>query len=134
MCAVLAACSPVQAGAAAIVGDQRITVSSLDTQVSNLQAAAKPYGTSLPITAAQMPDAVLSWMIRFQVMDEVAAANGINVTDSQAQAGYNSLSAVASQNGFTSTAELLIANGVPPQINSAQHTFQYFSSPAAAAM
>jgi SurA-like protein len=116
MCAVLAACSPVQAGAAAIVGDQRITVSSLDTQVSNLQAAAKPYGTSLPITAAQMPDAVLSWMIRFQVMDEVAAANGINVTDSQAQAGYNSLSAVASQNGFTSTAELLIANGVPPQM------------------
>ncbi len=116
MCAVLAACSPVQAGAAAVVGDQRITVSSLDTQVSNLQAAAKPYGTTLPITAAQMPAAVLSWLIRFQVMDEVAAANGINVTDSQAQAGYNSLSAVASQNGFTSTAELLIANGVPPQM------------------
>src|ERR1700733_8596734 len=35
-CGVLAACPPVQAGAAAIVGDQRITVSSLDTQVSNL--------------------------------------------------------------------------------------------------
>ena len=39
-CAVLAACSPVQVGAAAIVGNQRITVSSLDTQVSNLKAAA----------------------------------------------------------------------------------------------
>jgi hypothetical protein len=115
-CALLAACSPVQAGAAAIVGDQRITVSSLDTQVSNLQTAAKPYGTSLQITTAEMPAAVLSWMIRFQVMDEVAAANGIDVTDSQAQAGYNSLSSVASQNGFTGTGELLIANGVPPQM------------------
>jgi hypothetical protein len=45
-----------------------------------------------------------------------AAANGIDVTDSQAQAGYNSLSSVASQNGFTGTGELLIANGVPPQM------------------
>ena len=44
-CAVLAACSPVQVGAAAVVGSQRITVSSLDTQVSNLQTAAKPYGS-----------------------------------------------------------------------------------------
>jgi peptidyl-prolyl cis-trans isomerase SurA len=114
-CALLAACSPVQAGAAAIVGDQRITVSSLDTQVSNLQEAAKPYG-SLPITTAEMPQAVLSWLIRFQVMDEVAAANGINVTDSQSQAALNLLSSVATQNGFSSTAELLVANGVPPQM------------------
>ena len=115
-CALLAACSPVQAGAAAVVGDQRISVSQLDTQVSNLQTAIKPYGTSLPITTAQMPAEVLSWMIRFEIMDEVAAANGINVTETQAQAGFNSLSAVAAQNGFKSTSQLLIANGVPPQM------------------
>ena len=115
-CALLAACSPVQAGAAAIVGDQRITVSNLDTQVSNLQEAAKPYGNSVQMTAAEMPSAVLSWMIRFQVMDQVAAANGINVTDSQSQAALTSLSSVATQNGFTSTDELLVANGVPPQM------------------
>jgi hypothetical protein len=115
-CALLAACSPVQAGAAAVVGDQRITVSALDTQVSNLQAAVKPYGTNLPITAAQMPSEVLSWMIRFEIMDEVAAANGINVTDSEAQAGLNALAPVAQQNGFKDTSELLVANGVPPQM------------------
>jgi hypothetical protein len=115
-CALLAACSPVQAGAAAVVGDQRITVSALDTQVSNLQEAAKPYGSSLPITTAQMPSEVLSWMIRFEVMDEVAAAHGVNVSESQAQAGLNSLKAVATQNGFRSTAQLLVANGVPPQM------------------
>ena len=59
-CAVLAACSPVHMGAAAIVGNQRITVSSLDTQVSNLQTAAKPYGSAIQTTSAQQPGQVLS--------------------------------------------------------------------------
>src|SRR6202012_5425298 len=83
-CAVLAACGPVQAGAAAIVGSDRITVSSLDTQVSQLQTAAKPYGSAVTLPAAEMPAAVLSWRIRFAVMDQVAAANGITVTQAQA--------------------------------------------------
>jgi hypothetical protein len=115
-CAVLAACSPVQLGAAAIVGNQRITVSSLDTQVSNLQVAVKPYGRSLPLTAAQMPPAVLSWLVRFAVMDQVAASNGISVTEAQSQAGLSSLSATAQQDGASSTSELLIGSGVPPQL------------------
>jgi len=115
-CALLAACSPVKVGAAATVGSQRITSSALDTQVSNLQAAAKPYGSSLPITTAEMPREVLSWMIRFSVMDQIAASKGISVTQAQAAQGLSSLSAVASSNGFSSTAELLVANGVPPQM------------------
>jgi peptidyl-prolyl cis-trans isomerase SurA len=114
-CAVLAACGPVQAGAAAIVGDQRISVSSLDTQVSNLKTAAKPY-SQLPITTAEMPTAVLSWLIRFAVMDQVAATNGITVSQSQSEAALASLKSVATQNQFSSTAELLIANGIPPQL------------------
>jgi SurA N-terminal domain len=114
-CAVLAACSPVQLGSAAVVGDQRITVSSLDTQVSDLQAAVKPY-RQLPITTAQMPTAVLSWLIRFAVMDEVAARNGITVSKAQAEAALKSLKPVAQQNGFASTTELLVANGIPPQL------------------
>jgi peptidyl-prolyl cis-trans isomerase SurA len=114
-CAVLAACSPVQAGSAAIVGDQRITVSSLDTQVSNLQMAAKPYGSTMQITTAQMPSAVLSWLIRFSVMNETAAANGITVTQAQSEAALNSLGTLAQQHGL-STSELLIVNGVPPQL------------------
>ena len=115
-CAVLAACSPVQVGSAAIVGDQRITVSSLDTQVSNLKTAAKPYGSTMQLTTANYPAAVLSWLIRFEVMDQVAASNGITVTDAQSQAGLSSLSSLASQNGFSSTSQLLIENGVPPQL------------------
>jgi peptidyl-prolyl cis-trans isomerase SurA len=116
-CAVLAACAPVQAGSAAIVGNQRITVSSLDTQVSNWEAAAKPYaGSGLQVTSANAPAAVLSWLIRFAVMDQVAASNGISVTEAQSQAALSSLSAVASQQGASSTSMLLIANGIPPQM------------------
>ena len=103
-------------GAAAIVGNQRITTSSLDTQVSNLQVAVKPYGSSVQLTTAQMPSAVLSWLIRFAVMDQVATANGISVTQAQSQAGRSSLSATAQQDGATSISELLIGSGVPPQL------------------
>jgi hypothetical protein len=106
----------VQAGAAAIVGNQRITVSTLDTQVSNLQAAAKAYGSTIQLTSAQEPTQVLSWLIRFAVMDQVAAANGISVTQAQSQAGLSALSAVAQENGYSSTSELLIGSGVPPQL------------------
>ena len=114
--AVLAACSPVQLGAAAIVGNQRITVSSLDTQVSNLQAVSKPSSSTSQLTTANMPAAVLSWLIRFEVWDQVAAANGISVTEAQSQAARSSLSSVAQQNGYSSTSQLLIENGVPPQL------------------
>jgi hypothetical protein len=113
--AVLAACSPVQAGSAAIVGNQRITVGSLDSQVSELQTAIKPYGSTL-LPAAQQPAALLSWLIRFQVMDQVAAANGISVTAAQGQTALGQLGSVATQNGFKSTTQLLLANGVPPQL------------------
>ena len=106
----------MQVGSAAIVGDQRITVSSLDTQVSNLKTAAKPYASTMQLTAADYPAAVLSWLVRFEVMDQVAASNGITVTDAQSQAALSSLSSLAAQNGLSSTSQLLIENGVPPQL------------------
>jgi hypothetical protein len=59
---------------------------------------------------------VLSWLIRFEVWDQVAAANGISVTDAQAQAALSSLTSVAQQNGYKNTSQLLIENGVPPQL------------------
>lgn len=115
-CAVLAACAPVQMGSAAIVGSQRITVSTLDTQVSNWEAAAKPLGSTVQVTSAQAPAQVLSWLIRFAVMDQVAAANGINVSDAQASAGLSALNSEASEYGYSNGKELLIASGVPPQL------------------
>ena len=119
-CVVLAACSPVKLGAAAIVGDQRITTSALDTQVSNLQAAAKPYGSQISLPAAEMPAAVLSWLIRFQVSDQVAANAGITLSASQVQAGIANInsqaSSAASQDGLSSPQAALLDAGISPQM------------------
>ena len=119
-CVVLAACSPVKLGSAAIVGDQRITTSALDTQVTNLQAAAKPYGKQISLSAADMPAAVLSWLIRFQVSDQVAANAGISVTAAQIQAGTSDINSqaqsVASQEGLASAQAALLDAGISPQM------------------
>lgn len=119
-CAVLAACGPVKMGAAAVVGSQRITVSSLDTQVSNLQAAAKPYGSQVQLPAAQMPAAVLSWLIRFAIQDQLSASHGISVTQAQVQQGIANINSqaqsAAQQNGISSTQAVLLSVGISPQM------------------
>ena len=119
-CTLIAACSPVQAGSAAIVGNQRITSSSLDQQVSNLQAAAKPYGSQITLTSAEQPRAVLTWLIRFSIMDQVAADNDISVTQAQSQAGLSEIqseaASSASQEGYSSATALFLGNGISPQM------------------
>jgi SurA-like protein len=127
-CAVLAACSPVKTGAAAIVGDQRITVSSLDTQVSNLQTAAAPYGSQVQLTSSQMPAAVLSWLIRFAIQDQVTASAGISLTQQQVQAGVASINSqaqsAAASNGLSSAQAVLLSAGVSPQMLPALGQYQ----------
>jgi hypothetical protein len=125
---VLAACGPVKMGAAAIVGSNRITVSSLDTQVSNLQTAAAPYGSQVQLTSAQMPAAVLSWLIRFGIQDQVSASAGINLTEQQIQQGTASINSqaasAAAQNGLSSAQAVLFSAGIPPQLLSALGRYQ----------
>ncbi len=110
----------MQAGSAAIVGSQRITSSSLDQQVSNLQAAAKPFGSQITLTSAQQPRAVLTWLIRFSIMDQLAADNGISVTSAQSQTGLAEIqseaASSASQEGFSSATALFLGNGISPQM------------------
>ncbi len=119
-CVALAACSPVKFGAAAVVGDQRISVSALDTQVSNLKAAAAPYGSQISLTAAEMPAAVLGWLIKFQIGNQMAAAAGVSVTQAQVQAGtadINSEAAeAAEEEGLSSAQAALLNAGVTPQM------------------
>jgi hypothetical protein len=43
LCPVMAGCSAVKVGAAAITGDQRITIATLSTEVTNLSQNAKLY-------------------------------------------------------------------------------------------
>lgn len=127
-CAVLAACSPVKMGSAAVVGNQRISASSLDTQVANLQAAAKPYGSQVQLPADQMPAAVLSWLIRFEVEDEVAASHGISVTPAQVQQGKADIMSqagqAAAQNGISNPQVVLLSAGISPQMLPAISRYQ----------
>ena len=119
-CTLIAACSPVQAGSAAIVGNQRITSSSLDQQVSNLQAASAPYGSQITLSSAEQPRAVLTWLIRFSIMNQLAADNGISVTQAQSQAGLSEIQSEAaqsaSQEGYSSANALFLGNGISPQM------------------
>ncbi len=120
-CVLLAACSTVKMGSAAIAGDQRITTASLDTQVSNLQATAKQYGSAVQLPA-QVPQSVLTWMIRFAIRDQVARDAGITVTDAQIDAELKQLDttqkAAAAQNGarYPGLDAVLASAGIPPQM------------------
>jgi hypothetical protein len=49
---LVTACSPVKMGAAAIVGNQRVTIANLDTEVTNLSQTAKLYPGVVQLSAA----------------------------------------------------------------------------------
>src|SRR5580692_7091859 len=85
-CTLIAACSPVQAGSAAIVGSQRITSSSLDQQVSNQLAA----DNGISVTSAQSQSGLA------EIQSEAASS--------------------ASQEGFSSATALFLGNGISPQM------------------
>jgi hypothetical protein len=120
-CVLLAACSPVKMGSAAIVGNQRITSATLDTDVSNLQqAVAKAGGNQVP--SSQQPQAVLTWLVRFAIRNKVAASNGINVNQTQVDSALEQvnqqLQGDAEQNGssYAGLSATLAENGLPPNL------------------
>ena len=147
-CALLAACSPVQTGAAAIAGNQRITVSSLDSNVSAVQASTTQYASplntlraeveqqqeELPIDVTSLPQLVLNWQLTFAIANRVAAADGISVTQAQGQAA---LAANAKQLQVSEDAKslqatenvFLTALGIP--LGLTQQAEQYFAQEAA---
>jgi SurA N-terminal domain len=112
---MLSACGSVQLGAAAVSDNQRISSATVANEVSNLNQAyqADKGKIQLQFKASQMPQEVLSWLIRFQVREQMAKRYGITVTQAQVQAGLASISAQAKQSGVTAR-DLAIANAVPP--------------------
>ena len=117
-CIALAACGPVQLGSAAIVGGQRITTSTLTTQVADLNNAFHADGgkVQLAFPASQMPQQVLAWMIRFQVRDQLAGREHITVTTGDIQRAVNTISAQIKQSGGASLPVLAVENGLPPDL------------------
>jgi hypothetical protein len=119
-CLAAAACSPVKLGAAAIVGNQRITIAALDTEVTNLSQAAAKYPTQVNLNASQRTQATLTWLIRYQITEELARQQGITISAAQGQNALNTAVkgaiASAAQQGLTNATQALIlaASGIPP--------------------
>jgi hypothetical protein len=116
------ACGRVEMGAAAIYGNQRITIANLDTEVTNLSQAAKQYPGVVNLTATQETQETLTWLIRFQINEEIARQAGITISAAQEQAGlallYNAAKSEAQAQGLTNVTLNLIlaANGIPPNM------------------
>jgi hypothetical protein len=114
------AVTPLKMGSAAIVGSQRISVATLGSQSSNLSQAASKYPGVISLSPTQETQATLTWLIRYQINDEVARQAGITVTTAQAAAAlaaaYQSAAATAEQQGVTnvSLGLILAGSGVPP--------------------
>ena len=70
------AVTPVKMGSAAIVGNQRISIATLGTEVTNLSQAAKQYPGVVNLTATEPTQATLTWLIRYQINEELARQAG----------------------------------------------------------
>jgi SurA N-terminal domain len=114
-CALLAACSPVKAGAAAVVGNQRISQATLDSQVSNLQQDIAQYDPGVQVNTAVLPKLVLGQLISFAVRDRTAQDLGITVSQSDIQQATNFVYQQNQQSGSTVTSiqQLITLSAVP---------------------
>jgi hypothetical protein len=119
---VVAGCSPVKLGAAAVVGDQRITVATLDNEVTNLSRYVKLYPGTVQLTPAQQTQQTLTWLVRFKINEALAQQAGITVSTAQEQSALNEIYTAAKANaqaqGITKVTLNLIltANGIPPNL------------------
>jgi hypothetical protein len=114
--------SPVKFGSAAIVGDQRISLATLDTEVTNLSQAVEQYKSTVQLSQEQQTQQTLSWLIRFKVNEELARRAGITVSNAQADTAlatiYAAAKASAEQQGIPNPSLdlILAANGIPPNL------------------
>jgi SurA N-terminal domain len=114
------ACSPVKMGSAAVVGSDRITVTQLDDQVNAFNQVYPKYKSEIQLTSSKIPGEVLSWLIRFQIMEQFASDHGITVNQNQVDTAIKDITTSgeesAAESGVTnfSLELLLVANGIPP--------------------
>jgi SurA-like N-terminal domain len=116
----LAGCGPARLGAAALVGDQRISTATLTRQVNNLESAyqASKGGIQLQFPRPQMPQVVLSWLVRFQIGEQLGAQHHVTVSRGETQRALAAITAQAQQGGAGKArlADLAVANGLPPDL------------------
>src|SRR5260370_34043921 len=106
-------------GSAAIMGDQRTSVTTLSDQVASLKQAyeANKSKIQLQFPLSQAPQEVLAWLVRFKVRDEMAARNHVAVSSGQSQRALASIAPPAGPAGIKNLAR---ATGLPPALLPAQ--------------
>jgi hypothetical protein len=124
------------AASAAVLGvglaatNQRITIATLDTEVTNLSQTAKLYPGTVQLSATQETQETLSWLVRFRINEELARADGITVSTAQAQTAlaeiYAESKSEAESEGLTDVTLNLIlaANGIPPNLSAELGRYQ----------
>ena len=110
----VAGCAPIKMGAAAIIGDNSVSIAQLDTQAGLLTTAAKKYPPQGGLTQQQITQATLTWLIRFQITDKLASQYNINPSQATLATMYTSLKDQAQQQGETLDA-FLVGAGIAPQ-------------------
>ena len=127
---VATGCSPVKVGSAAVVGNGRITIATLDIEVTNLSRTAELYPTTVQLSPVQETQQTLTWLIRFEINDELARQAGITVSTAQAQKAlatiYSQAKSAAQAQGISNvTLDLiLVANGIPPDLRAEVGRYQ----------
>ncbi|MBB5962734.1 SurA N-terminal domain-containing protein [Planomonospora venezuelensis] len=111
--AALTACSPLQAGAAAIVGDQRISTSELSADVREYEKVMTEAGVSAGQLQLQgsIPQALLGSKIFISQLDQLGARDGVAVTPAEIEA---LIAQVLQQQQGATKEQLAINNAVPP--------------------
>ena len=126
----VAGCAPVKMGAAAIVGDQRVTIANLDTESGRLASAVKSYPGVLSLSQQQVTQQTLAWLIRFQINEQFARDNGITVSPGEASSAlhdiYTSGQAQAAQSGISNASQELVlaAYGIAPDLGTELGRYQ----------
>jgi hypothetical protein len=119
---VATGCSAVKMGSAAIVGNQRITVATLDTEVTNLSENVQQYHNPGSLTVAQQTQDPLTWLIRFQINEQLARTEGITVSTTQAETALAEVYAEAkseleSEGVLDVTLDYILSYiGIPPNL------------------
>ncbi|MEO3863660.1 SurA N-terminal domain-containing protein [Acrocarpospora sp. B8E8] len=108
--ATLTACGPIQVGAAATVGDQRISSEQLDSGVREFQSALT--AAKIPAEQVQLPgsvpQAVLLQLANINQFTQVAVANGVVISEGEID------NFITQQGGKASVDQALLTRGVPP--------------------
>jgi SurA-like protein len=123
----VAACSTVKMGAAAIVGNQRISATQLSSEVASYNAEYSSHPGSIPqqFAASQTTQQVLGWLVSFQVADRMAQRYGITVTPAQENKAQSELmTSIRQQVPDASAKDVAAALGLAPDMMSGFWQFE----------